>query len=280
MADLTDVKALLFDCFGTVVDWRGSVTRQLELVGREYGIGWLFSSVPALLLIAVTLLADGNWKEFAHTWRVGYIENTISPYEFNAHPSTRIAAGGKGPLNIDVMHRQILEQILGTPEWKALGDKLDTEARDKLTLVWHRLDGWLDTTPGLYELKREVIIGTLSNANGRLLVDMAKYADLPWDIVFSSEFFSSFKPDPKVYLGGVENLSLQPHECAMVAAHVNDLLAAEKLGMRTIYIPRPEEELEFPDVGEVKPKTDGGSVDLVVHSFTELAGLLAQRFKK
>ncbi|KAJ7676559.1 HAD-like domain-containing protein [Mycena polygramma] len=245
MSDLNDVKALLFDVFGTVVDWRGSVTRELEALGKKHEI-------------------DGNWGELAVTWRDGYLDTT-----------RRIAQGGAGSLNVDVIHREILEDILATPQWKAFGDKLTTEARGELNLVWHRLHGWPDSTPGLYALKKEVIIATLSNANVRLLVDMAKFADLPWDTVFASEQFGSFKPDPKVYLGALKHLSLEPHNCAMVAAHVYDLRAAASVGMRTVYIPRADEE--FPGAGEVKAKADGGDIDVVVQSFHELAALLAQR---
>ncbi|KAJ7023172.1 haloacid dehalogenase [Mycena alexandri] len=244
MSPLPEVKALLFDVFGTVVDWRGSVIRELELLGKLHDF-------------------DGDWNEFATTWRRGYLENT-----------RRIAQGGAGSLNVDVMHREILESILEMPQWKAFGEKLTKSARDNLNLVWHRLDGWADSTPGLYALKKQVVIATLSNGNVRLLIDMAKHADLPWDTVFSSELFDSFKPDPKVYSGGIKHLSLEPHNCAMVAAHVYDLQAAATVGMRTVYIPRTGEE--FLGVAEVRSKAEGGDVDLVVKSFIELADLLSQ----
>ncbi|KAJ6549943.1 haloacid dehalogenase [Mycena capillaripes] len=245
MSDLTDVQALVFDVFGTVVDWHSSVTQELETLGKKHQI-------------------DADWNEFATTWRRGYMENT-----------RRIAQGGAGSLNVDAMHREILEDILNAPQWKAFGEKLTRAARDELNLVWHRLGGWPDSTPGLYSLKKEVIIVTLSNGNLRLLVDMARYADLPWDAVFSAELFGSFKPDPKVYLGAIKHLSLEPHNVAMVAAHMFDLRAAADVGMRTVYIPRKGEG--FSDEGPVKSKIDGGEVDVVVKSFTELAALLAQR---
>ncbi|KAJ7118370.1 haloacid dehalogenase [Mycena epipterygia] len=245
MSHLTDIQALLFDVFGTVVDWHGSVTRELETLGKQKGI-------------------DGNWDEFATTWRRGYLENT-----------RRIAQGGSGPSSVDAMHREILEDILRSPQWKAFGDQLSSEARDDLNLSWHRLHGWPDATPGLYALKKQTITATLSNGNVRLLVDMAKHADLPWDLVFSSELFASFKPDPKVYLGAVKHLSVEPKNCAMVAAHIYDLRAAAGVGMRTIYVRRAGEETT--DVGEIKSKSDGGEVDVVVDSFTELAALLAKR---
>ncbi|KAJ7171436.1 haloacid dehalogenase [Mycena filopes] len=243
MSPLPEVQALLFDVFGTVVDSRGSVTRELAVLGKQHDI-------------------DGDWDEFFTTWRQGYMEN-----------ARRVAQGGAGILNVDALHREILETILETPQWKALGEKMTKEARDELNLVWHRLDGWPDSTPGLYALKKHGIIATLSNANVRLLIDMAKHADLPWDAVFCSELFGSFKPDPKVYLGAIKHLSLEPHQCVMVAAHVYDLRAAAGLGMRTVYIPRAREEA----AGErkVRTKAEGGEVDLVVRSFTELAELLS-----
>ncbi|KAJ7354388.1 haloacid dehalogenase [Mycena albidolilacea] len=244
MSELTDVKALLFDVFGTVVDWHGSVTQELERLGKEHAI-------------------DADWKDFATTWRRGYLENT-----------RRIAQGGTGPSSVDVMHREILQDILDTPLWRPVGDKLTSDARDELNLIWHRLNGWPDATPGLYALKKEGIIATLSNGNVRLLVDMAKHADLPWDTVFSAELFGSFKPDPKVYLGAVKHLSLEPYQCAMVATHVFDLRAAASVGMRTVYIPRAGENIGG---GEVKSKAEGGDIDVVVESFMELATLLAER---
>ncbi|KAJ6483924.1 HAD-like domain-containing protein [Mycena sanguinolenta] len=243
MAGLADVHALLFDVFGTVVDWHGSVTRELERLGKKHGI-------------------DGDWNEFAKTWRRGYLENT-----------RRIAHGGEGSLTVDVMHREILQNMLDTPQWKPFGDKLTSEARDELNLIWHKLDGWPDATPGLYALKKEVIIATLSNGNVRLLLDMAKHADLPWDTIFSAELFSSFKPDPKVYLGAAKHLSLEPQNCAMVAAHLFDLRGAASVGMRTVYIPRSSEN---PNGEEVKLRADNGDVDVVVDSFAELAALFAQ----
>ncbi|KAF7325234.1 Haloacid type II [Mycena kentingensis (nom. inval.)] len=256
---LPDVQALLCDVFGTVVDWHASVIAELEALGKTHGI-------------------EGDWALFANTWRKGYLENT-----------RRIADGGNGPSSVDVMHRearrqssfvrfliiseQILEDILSKDEWKQLGDKLDSAARDEINLAWHRLHGWPDSTPGLYALKKKFILAALSNGNVRLLIDMAKFANLPWDVVFSSELFASYKPNPKVYLGAAQHLSLNPENCAMVAAHAFDLRAAAALGMRTVYIPRPGEEP--PDVGEVKSKAEGGDVDIVVDSFEELARLMA-----
>ncbi|KAJ2919373.1 hypothetical protein MD484_g984, partial [Candolleomyces efflorescens] len=227
------VKALLFDVFGTTVDWRSSVEQELRDLGAKYGI-------------------EADWAKFAQQWRTGYMKETA-----------RIAAGGDGPNNVDLMHRQV------APHWSE-------EERDELNLVWHRLRAWPDTVAGLQSLKKKYIIGTLSNGNVRLLIDMAKYADLPWDVIFSGELFQSYKPDPKVYLEAIRYLSLEPHEVAMVAAHAFDLRAAAQLGMRTFYVHRDQEESD-PDPGVIKSKKYGGEFDVVTGSFLELAAIISDR---
>ncbi|RXW19443.1 hypothetical protein EST38_g6405 [Candolleomyces aberdarensis] len=161
---MKDVKALLFDVFGTTVDWRSSVEQELRDLGEKHGI-------------------EADWPKFAQQWRTGYMEETA-----------RVAAGGEGPNNVDLMHRQILEKMLASPEWSRIAPHWSEKERDYLNLVWHRLRAWPDTVEGLRALKKKYIIGTLSNGNVRLLVDMAKYADLPWDVVFSGELFQTYKP--------------------------------------------------------------------------------------
>ncbi|KAJ2933300.1 hypothetical protein H1R20_g3794, partial [Candolleomyces eurysporus] len=134
--------------------------------------------------------------------------------------------------------------MLASPEWSRIAPHWSENERDFLNLVWHRLRAWPDTVEGLRALKEKYIIGTLSNGNVRLLVDMAKYADLPWDVVFSGELFQTYKPNPNAYLEAIRYLSLAPHEVAMVAAHAFDLRAAAKLGMRTFYVHRDQEETD------------------------------------
>ncbi|KAK0458271.1 HAD-like domain-containing protein [Desarmillaria tabescens] len=226
------VEALVFDVFGTVVDWRGSVSAELKALGKN-------------------LALNADWDAFAAEWRKGYLTNT-----------SRIAREGSdsGPLNVDVLHRQILDDMLNSPRWVDVGSKLDEKTRAHLNLVWHRLNGWPDTVEGLYQLKKHVILTTLSNGNVRLLVDMAKHANLPWDLVLSTELFSCYKPNPEAYLGAIKHLSVPPEKCAMV-------------GMKTVYVQRPGEAAE--DV-VVKPSSEGGEVDVVVQSFIELASLLSQ----
>ncbi|GBE78747.1 haloacid dehalogenase [Sparassis latifolia] len=241
---LKGVQALLFDVFGTVVDWRESVSEQLRT--RTEGS------------------ISEDWVEFADEWRKGYYKGV-----------RRVAQGGEGPTNIDVMHREILDEMLDSPRWKHLASRWNDDERQELVLMWHRLHGWPDATEGLYALKKKVIIGALSNGNIRLLVDMAKYTELPWDVVYSGELLGSYKPNPKVYLGAMQHLSLAPSSCAMVAAHIYDLQAAAACGMKTVYVRRlSEDPLEVRD--QVKSKANGGEVDAVVDSFIELATLLSK----
>ncbi|KAF8961184.1 haloacid dehalogenase [Flammula alnicola] len=246
---MDNVKALIFDVFGTVVDWRSSVVAELEVLGKQHGVA-----------------SDTDWNKFAQQWRSGYIKNT-----------RRIAAGASGPLNVDAMHREILEDLLSSSEWSHIGPLWDEKTRQHLNLVWHRLNGWPDAVEGLHALKKQAIIATLSNGNVRLLIDMAKHAGLPWDMVFSTELFNTFKPSPKAYLEAMRHLSLPPENCAMVAAHIYDLRAAGSLGMTTIYVRRPHEDGDAIQLDlDVKSKEDGGEVDCVVDSFTELAEILAR----
>ncbi|KAF8181587.1 haloacid dehalogenase [Pholiota molesta] len=226
------IKAFIFDV----------VVAELEALGKEHG-------------------QSADWAKFAQEWRNGYMKNT------------RLIAQGTlaGPLNVDAMHREILDHLLSTPEYAHLGSVWDEQTRQHLNFAWHRLNGWPDTVGGLHALKKRAIIGTLSNGNVRLLVDMAKHAGLPWDVVFSTELFNTFKPNPKAYLEAMRHLALPPENCAMVAAHIQDLEAAARQGMRTVYIRRPNEDV-VPAAG-VKAKADGGEVDYVLDSFEGLAGL-------
>jgi len=243
---LDGVQAFVFDVFGTVVDWRSSVAAGLR--ARTKGQGEE---------------ASGWAESFAEEWRDGYYKLT-----------DKVAKGGDGPSNVDDMHRQILDSMLKTPRWEHLAPLWNDNQRSDLVLLWHKLKGWPDTTEGLYGMKKHTIIGTLSNGNVRLLVDMAKYADLPWDVVLSGELLGSYKPNPKMYLGALHHLSLKPHQCAMVAAHTYDLRAAASHGMKTVFVRRPGEPNS---PSNTKSKQDGGEVDVVVDSFTEIAKILDAR---
>jgi len=206
--ELADVKALTFDVFGTVVDWHGSVAREMRALAAAKGV-------------------RVNAVKFAKAWRAGY-----------KPAMDRVRSGELPWTKIDVLHRMILDDIL--PKFK-LGDALAESEKADLNKVWHRLKPWPDSPRGLKRLKRRYIIATLSNGNTGLLVNMAKNGDLPWDCVFSSETFHHYKPDPETYLGAAELLDLRPEQVMMVASHKHDLRNAAKYGLKTAFIKRPHE---------------------------------------
>jgi 2-haloacid dehalogenase len=201
------VRALVFDVFGTVVDWRGTIVREGEARSRASG-------------------RTVDWAGLADVWRAGY------------QPAMqRTRSGEVGWISLDTLHRGILDGLLAR-----FGlDDLDEAALDHLNRVWHRLDPWPDSVPGLARLKRRFPIATLSNGNVSLLVDMARHAGLPWDCVLSAEIFRAYKPDPAVYRGAAALLGVEPGELLMVAAHPGDLEAAQRAGLKTAYVPRPLE---------------------------------------
>jgi 2-haloacid dehalogenase len=207
MSDASGVKALVFDVFGTVVDWHGSVAREVRALAKEKGL-------------------RVNAVKFAKAWRAGY------------RPAMDRVLRGEAPFEkIDVIHRAILEDVLKQFKVATLGE----DEKAHLNLVWHRLKPWPDTVRGLRRLKSKFIIATLSNGNTSLLVNMAKHAGLPWDTVFSSDTFKLFKPDPGMYLGAAGALDLEPGQVMMVAAHKPDLRAAAKSGLQTAFVKRPLE---------------------------------------
>jgi 2-haloacid dehalogenase len=237
------VKALIFDVFGTVVDWRGSIIREGAQWGKEKGL-------------------EIDWGKFADQWRAGYA------------PSMDKVRKGEMPwTKLDVLHRVILENLL--KEYNIVG--LAEEEKDHWNRVWHRLTPWPDSVEGLTRLKKHFTIATLSNGNVSLLVDMAKHAGLPWDTVFSAELFHHYKPDREAYLGAVELLSCKPAEVMMVAAHPPDLKAAQSCGLKTGFVPRPLEH--GPAHGAAAAgnaaASANGSFDVTARNFIELAEKLA-----
>ncbi len=226
------VRALTFDVFGTVVDWRSSIVVEGQALGQRLGV-------------AV------DWPTFAEAWRAGY-QPAMARVRRRELPWT----------NIDGLHRRILEQLLDerTMVWP------EPEIAE-FNRVWHRLLPWPDSVAGLHRLKKAYTITTLSNGNLSLLVDMAKHAGLPWDCVLSAELFHHYKPDPQVYLGAARLLDLAPEEVMMVAAHPSDLRAAAACGLRTAYVPRP---LEHGPGGPMEPWEEG-EFDLVADDFVALA---------
>jgi 2-haloacid dehalogenase len=196
-------RVLAFDVFGTVVDWHGSVAREVQA---------LYPGV------------EGN--AFALAWRAGY------------QPAMRrVMSGELGWTLIDDLHRLILDQLL--PRFGL--DRLSEAERQHLNRIWHRLDPWPDVVPGLQRLKTRYTLCTLSNGNIGLLTNMAKRAGLPWDCILSAEVFRAYKPDPATYLGVARVFDLAPSEVMLVAAHQDDLAAARACGLQTAYIERPAE---------------------------------------
>lgn len=230
------VRALTFDVFGTVVDWRTSIAEEGRRLGREKGI-------------------DVDWTAFADAWRGKY------------QPSLSRVRDGEVPwTNLDRLHRQSLEALL--EEFAITG--LDETEKDYLNRAWHRLAPWPDTVPGLTRLKRRYILATLSNGNVALLVNMARHAGLPWDAVLGAEVARHYKPQPQAYLVTAELLGLAPDECLMVAAHNDDLVMAASLGFRTAFVCRPTEY--GPD--QTSNREAEHAFDIIAGSFVELADRL------
>jgi len=233
------VKAMTFDVFGTVVDWRSSIIREgEELTGR---LGF-----------------EVDWAQFADDWRAGY------------GPAMRRVRSGELPwTKIDDLHRMILDDLIPKHELTLLSEA----ERDNLNRVWHRLEPWPDTVAGLTRLRTRYVLSTLSNGNVALLVNMAKHSGLPWDAVLSSELAHHYKPDPEVYLTAADLLGLKPEEVMMVAAHKGDLRAAAALGLKTGYVPRPDEYGPNREV-DTTPDPD---FDIVATDFNDLADKLGIR---
>jgi 2-haloacid dehalogenase len=208
MSDLTGVKALVFDVFGTVVDWRTSLINDFTKWGDANG-------------------KKGDWTALVDGWRAVY---AASMNEVRRHPE-------RGYVILDVLHRRSLETLVAQLGIAGLTD----DDLDYLTRGWHRLHPWPDSVAGLTRLKSKYIIAPLSNGNVALLTNMAKFAGLPWDLVMSAELFAHYKPDPETYLGAARLLCLAPSEVMMVAAHNYDLKAAQSHGLKTAFVPRPTE---------------------------------------
>jgi 2-haloacid dehalogenase len=231
------IKALAFDVFGTVVDWRTGIAREAAQMAHARGIA-------------------GEWEKFADAWRAGYMP-----------AMDRVRRGELPWMNIDALHRIILDSIV---EQFALRG-LDEAQRAHLNRAWHRLDPWLDVIEGLTLLKRRFVVTTLSNGNFSLLTNMAKRAGLPWDCIISAELFGHYKPDPQAYRGTAKLLGIECAELMLVACHPDDLRAARREGCRTAYVLRPMERgLGYP------PYTYApNEFDILASDFIDLAGKLS-----
>jgi 2-haloacid dehalogenase len=234
-SDLSAVKALVFDVFGTVVDWRTSLISDFMWWGKQRGIA-------------------ADWTALVDGWRGMYV---ASMDEVRKHPE-------RGYVILDVLHRRSLEKLVDKLAIKGL---TETDL-DHLTKGWHRLYPWPDSVAGLTRLKSKYVIAPLSNGNVALLTNMAKFAGLPWDLVMSAELFEHYKPDAETYLGAARLLGLRPEEVMMVAAHNGDLAAAQKNGLKTAFVARPTEygplqKVDFEATGQwdIVAKDFGGIAD-------------------
>jgi len=229
------VKALFFDVFGTLVDWRAGIAREAE---------------AALAPLGRAL----DWPAFADAWRGEY------------QPAMEEVRSGRIPFSkLDLLHRRNLERVL--PRFGVSG--LAEETLQDLNLAWHRLDAWPDVAPGLKRLRRRVLLAPVSNGNISLMVDLARRNGLPWDAILGAEVAGDYKPKPRVYLAAAAAFDLAPTACMMVAAHSNDLAAAAACGLRTAHVARPNEH--GPGRGEPAPTVP---VDVAVKSLEELADRL------
>jgi 2-haloacid dehalogenase len=231
-----DVKALVFDVFGTVVDWRGSVAREVDALATRKHVN-----------------VDG--AKFADAWRAEY------------GPSMNRVRTGELPwTKLDDLHRMTLDKVLATFGITTLtdGEKAD------LTRAWHRLAAWPDAVDGLTRLKKRFIIAPLSNGNISLMTDLAKHAGLPWDCILGAELVRHYKPDREVYESAAAFLDVRRDQVMMVAAHLGDLRAAKAVGLRTAFVARP---LEFGPAGKPDLQPDA-SVDVAAKDFNDLASRL------
>jgi len=227
------VKALVFDTFGTVVDWRSSVAREVAALAKRKN---------------VTLDAE----KFADAWRAGY------------GPSMNRVRSGELPwTKLDALHRMTLDKILVDFKFAELSE----EEKDTLNRAWHRLTPWPEAVAGLARLKKKYIIAPLSNGNISLMTDLAKFAGLPWDVILGAELARHYKPDREVYQSAADILDVKPADVMMVAAHLGDLRAARQVGLRTAFVTRPK---EFGPEGKPDLKGDA-SVEISATDFNDLA---------
>ncbi len=225
------VRALVFDVFGTCVDWRGSIIRELRGTGDS----------------------KADWEAMADEWRrEGYIRGIA-----------QIRAGQTPYVSSDVLFRRKLDELL--PKYGIT--HLDEPRIQDLAHAWRRLDPWPDTVPGLQRLKSRYIIATLSNGSFATLTHMAKRGGMPWDCIISTELRQTFKPEQEAYLLAPTLLELNPEEVMLVAAHDNDLKGAQRAGLHTALVPRPH---EWGLNGEQPPPPDP-SFDVVASDFGDLA---------
>ncbi len=233
---IQNVHALTFDVFGTVVDWRSSLIREGEALGRKKGFGV-------------------DWAKFADAWR-GLYQPAMD----------EVRSGRRAWTKLDDLHRESLDKLLVQFGIQGLSER----EIDHLNRAWHRLDPWPDSVPGLTRLKKKFVLATLSNGNVALMVNMARHGGLPWDTVLGAEVARHYKPQPEAYLTTASLLGLAPSECMMVAAHNGDLAAASAVGLRTAFVPRPNEH----GPGQAKDVKPAREWDVIASDFVDLAARL------
>lgn len=224
-----NIKALFFDVFGTLVDWRTGIAREAKAILEP-------------------LDHKLDWLAFADAWR-GEYQTGMEEVRSGRIPFSRL----------DVIHRRNLDRIL--PRFGL--ERVNEANLVDLNLAWHRLDAWPDVAAGMARLRRKFRLGPVSNGNISLIVDLARRNDMPWDAILGAEIAGDYKPKPRVYLAACEAFDLPPERCMMVAAHSNDLTAAEGCGLKTAHIARPDEK--GPGKGEAAPsvKVDFAARDLL-----------------
>lgn len=228
---MRNVNALIFDVFGTLVDWRTCIAQEAELIIGANGF-------------------QMDWLSFADAWRDEY------------QPAMEeVRSGNIAFCKLDTLHRRNLDIVL-----ERFGIPLNESARQKLNLAWHRLNAWPDVTAGMLRLRTKFRLAPCSNGNISLMVDLARKNNIPWDAILGAEFARDYKPKPVVYLSAAEAFDLDPHQTIMVAAHSSDLAAAASVGLRTAFVRRPN---EFgPGKGEIVPEC---SVDIIADDLLDLA---------
>lgn len=235
---MNDVKALCFDVFGTVVDWRRGVARDVQAFAKTHGL-------------------DIDPEPFADAWRARY------------QPAMQACREGQRPYTpLDTLHRENLERVLADHGVPAAS--LGPESLDWLNKAWHRLDPWPDAVQGLARLKSRYILATASNGNIALMVNMAKRAGLPWDVILGADVTRAYKPAAEAYDRMAEVLGLAPSELCMVAAHNDDLKAARQRGLATAFVARRAEH----GSGQTKDLTPAADWDIVSDDFNDLASQL------
>ncbi len=237
--DLDDLRAIVFDTFGTLVDWRTSIIGELEAFGREHGIAT-------------------DWVALTDEWRGAYVPNM-----------QKVRSGDLPWTKLDDLHRIELEDLLDRFGVRGLSEA----QKAHINRVWHRLAPWPDTAPALHRLKSRFILSPLSNGNVALLTNLARHAGLPFDLVLCAEICRHYKPDPETYRMAYELLDLEPRQVMLVAAHNDDLLAARREGLRTGFIPRPSEY----GPRQQKDLRAEHDFDVVASDLGDLAGQILKR---